>query len=158
MHVNTPLILHHPLCNVYRSPPGVLRSLFFPSACLQCSITLLEDEMQRLPSVPASHQQECRTETWDEGRRLKPSERSNGKEAFLQGSFLLPPFLIAAGRHTSFKVVCTGSQVGSSLQLLHVMDVLQDHTVGDFPSAWGVMGRRAASMQRAGQQAMVAYS
>ena len=97
--------------------------------------------MQRLPSASASLQRGSRIKTRGEGRRLKTAERRDGKEAFLQGSVLVVSFLIAAGRHIRLKVVCTGSQVGSSLQPLHVMDVLQDHTVGCSPPVLGGDGQ-----------------
>lgn len=60
---------------------------FFPLR-VQYSVLLLEDEVQRLPSAPASLQQESRIKTRGEGRRLKTPERRDGKEAFLQGSVL----------------------------------------------------------------------
>lgn len=117
-----------------------MQCLLFTSRCTQIPtfsrclfsvvILLLEDEMQRFSSAPASLQQESRIKTRREGRRLKTQKRRNGKEAFLQGSVLLPPFLIAAGRQIRLKVVPAGSQVVFLLQLLHVTDVLQDHTAG----------------------------
>lgn len=122
---------------------------FFPLRVLNAQSCSWRMKCRGFP-LPQPHFNREQNQDPEEWRRLKTPER---REVFLQEFILLPPFLIAARRQITLKIIYTGFQVGSLLQLLHVMDVLQHHAVGHFPpvptgdrqgSCWHVEGLAAA--------------
>jgi len=148
-HKHSAVVLHRPLCNVctrlqMHSAPGLSP---LPVIGAPCCCWRLKRRAFPLP-------QASRVKTRGDGRRLKTPERRDGKAAFLQRSIPLPPFLAAAGR----QIRLTAVRNGSPQQPLHVVDVVQDNTVGRSPPVPRAMGRGVAGMQRTWQQAVVAYS